>query len=341
MRGPTRLGILVEAIREFLRELRRLQPALHGGVDPETARKYVDRQGAGCFASTKPSESSRGEARRRLPEAAADLLAPVAQFRDSDAAGLESRRIMARVLAEQCEVVAGPEAKVRVEGPEEMTCDGVLDPAGPDATCNKHRGVGDPAQVMETYSPEEDIPANPEESSPPRPDLIAHIAVGPMNVHDGSALAPALADVEARGIKPKALLGDSHHGSEGDLEAAALRGVEVVAPAMPPEGSRRGKLTLEDFELDDRGHAARGPGGRAPRSTGGGKDRIQASFDPSACAACPLLALCRRRRWAARSGASSTRATGSAIASVARASGRGCSATGIAGGPGSRGRCRG
>jgi hypothetical protein len=145
---------------------------------------------------------------------------------------------------------------------------------------------------METYAPEEDIPVNPEGSAPPKPDLITHVAVGPMNVHDGAALDPALADTEARGIKPKTLLGDSHYGSEDNLEEAGLRGVEMIAPAMPPKGSQQGKLTLEDFELDDRGHVTRCPGGQAPRSTSEAKDRIQASFDPSACAVCPLLALC-------------------------------------------------
>ena len=34
------------------------------------------------------------------------------------------------------------------------------------------------------------------------------------------------------------------------------------------------------------------PGGQAPLSTSEGADRIQASFDPSACAACPLRASC-------------------------------------------------
>ncbi len=266
----------------------------------------------------------------------------VAQFRDSEAAGLEGYRILARALAERCEVVGGPEAKVRVKEPEEMTCDVVLNPADPDATYNKHRGVGYLVQVMETYTCEEETPADAEGSKPPpKPDLITHIAVGPMNVHDGSAPDPALADAEARGIKPKALLGDSHYGSEEDLEEEALRGVEVIAPAMAPKGSRQGKLTLEDFELDDRGHVTRCPGGQTPLSTSEGKDRIQASFDPSACAACPLLASCPASGWAARIAASSTLATASGIASAAWASGRRGSATGIAGGPGSRGRCRG
>src|SRR5512143_3259278 len=163
MRGLTRLGIVVEAISKFLRELRRRLPDLHGLVDPETVRKYVDREGDGCFACTKPSES-----KRRLPEAAADLLVLVTQFRDSAAAGLESYQILARVLAEQCEVVADPGAgpRARVKEPDEMTCDNVLNPADPDATYNKHRGVGYLVQVMETYSPdpapEPDDPASTE-----------------------------------------------------------------------------------------------------------------------------------------------------------------------------------
>jgi hypothetical protein len=289
MRGLTRLGIIVESISKFLRELRRLRPGLHVLVDPETVRKYVDRAGEGCFGSTKPSES-----KRRLPEAAADLLILVTQFRDSEASGLESYTILARVLAEQCEVVADPEAgpRARVKEPDEMTCDVVLNPADPDATYNKHRGVGYLVQVMETYGPEEDDPTDAAASAPPKPDLITHVAVGPMNVHDGSALDPALADAESRGIKPEVLLGDSHFGSDENLQEAAARGVEVVAPAMPAKGSKQGKITLEDFALDERGHVARCPGGHTPLSTSEGEERIQALFDEASCAACPLRAAC-------------------------------------------------
>ena len=118
-----------------------------------------------------------------------------------------------------------------------MSCDVVLNPAEPDATYNKHRGVGYLVQVLETYSPdpapEPGEPVSPEASPPAKPDLITHVAVGPMNVHDGAALEPALADTEARGIKPRVMLGDSHYGSEEDLKEAATHGAEVVAPAMP------------------------------------------------------------------------------------------------------------
>ena len=287
MRGLTRLGIIVETISKFLRELRRLHPALHTRVDPETVRKYVDREGDGCFGCTKPSES-----KRRLPEAASDLLVLATQFRDSVAAELESYRILARVLAEQCEVVADPEAgtRVRVKEPEEMTCDVVLNPADPDATYNKHRGVGYLVQVMETYCDAEEDPSD--EAPPPPPDLITHVAVGPMNVHDGSALEPALDDVEGRGIKPEVLLADSHFGSNDNLQKASGRGVEVVSPSMPPKGSKPEKVTLEHFELEGRGLVVRCPQGHAPVMTSAGADKLQVLFDRATCAACPLHQSC-------------------------------------------------
>lgn len=67
IRGLTRLGILVEAVSKFLRELKRKYPERYAEVDGEIVRKYVERQGDGCFAGTRPSES-----KRRLPEAACE-----------------------------------------------------------------------------------------------------------------------------------------------------------------------------------------------------------------------------------------------------------------------------
>lgn len=287
IRGLTRLGIIVESISKFLRELRRFDPALHGTVDPELVRKYVDREGDGCFASTKSSES-----KRRLPEAATDLLVLVTQFRDSSASELESYRILARVLTEECEVIVDSEAgdRVRVKEPDEMTCDKVLNPADPDATYNKHRGVGYLVQVMETYRDDEED--KPIDALPALPDLITHISVGPMNIHDGSALEPALSDAETRGIKPEVVLADSHYGSNENLAKASLQGVELVSPSMPAKGSKQEKLALEHFELDEDGLVIRCPQGHTPVMTSAGDDKIQVLFDTATCGACPFHQSC-------------------------------------------------
>ena len=71
MRSLTRLGILVESMSKFLRQLRRTYPELYQGLDPELWRKYVARTGDGGFALTLPSQSAC-----RLLEAAADLKHP-------------------------------------------------------------------------------------------------------------------------------------------------------------------------------------------------------------------------------------------------------------------------
>jgi hypothetical protein len=95
IRGLTRLGILVEAMSKFLRELKRTIPEQYAAVEPEVLRKYVDREGDGCFADTRPSES-----KRRLPEAARDVYEVVEEFRRTEAATLESFQLLEQIFHE-------------------------------------------------------------------------------------------------------------------------------------------------------------------------------------------------------------------------------------------------
>ena len=305
MRSLTRLGILVETISKFLRALRRVHPDLAEQADVELWRKYVDRVGEGCFARTTPKES-----KRRLPEAAADLYALLKAFEGTAAASLESFLLLRQVFEEQCEVEeTGQEhGSVQLKDPKAIPCDNVLNPADPDASYNRQRGVGYLVQVMESYAGEdpEDRPSNTEaqraepadpgapaeEDEGSKPGLITHVAVGKMNVHDGAALVPALEDAAARGVAPELLTADTHYGSNDCVAEARARGTELVAPSMPPKGSKQGKLTLEHFELDETGVILRCPQEHAPLETSRGSKRLQARFDASVCSACPLKERC-------------------------------------------------
>ncbi|MEQ8667671.1 MAG: transposase [Pirellulales bacterium] len=294
IRGLTRLGLLVEATSKFLRELKRKQPERYAEVDVEIIRKYVERNGEGCFASTRPSES-----KRRLPEAAEDVHALVGQFRLTSAADLESYELLRRIFDEQCEVA---NAIVSVRPPRKHGCDGVISPADPDARYNYHRGKGYLVQIMETFV--EDDATKSEESLPQKPDLITHVAVDPLTMHDQDALEPALHDTDQRGVKPRELLADSHYGSNECLRKGQEQNVEVVSPSMPPKGKQQGKFTLEDFELDNEGRVLRCPMGWAPEETSVAEVRIQVLFDQKVCAACtrrdacPAAAVGRReQRW--------------------------------------------
>ena len=101
MRSLTRLGIVVETISKFTRELARFHPGLHALIDSDMVRRYVDRAGAGCFANTAPSAP-----RRRLDEAGRDLLQLVVQFRNTAAVELPGYKLMAQVLHAQFEIAA-------------------------------------------------------------------------------------------------------------------------------------------------------------------------------------------------------------------------------------------
>lgn len=294
IRGLTRLGILVEATSKFLRELKRKHPERYTEVDAEIIRKYVEREGEGCFASTRPSES-----KRRLPEAAVNVYALVEQFRHSEAAALDSYRLLAQIFDEQCEVTGDV---VSVRPPRKHDCGGVISPADPDARYNYHRGKGYLVQLMETFSEDDKDPQD--DSHLQKPDLITHVAVDPLTMHDQDALEPALRDTDQRGVKPRELLADSHYGSNACLRKGQSQNVEVVSPSMPPKGKQQGKLTLEDFELDNEGRIVHCPMGQAPVETSVAKVRIQVLFDQDVCASCPRKGDCpaaaagrREQRW--------------------------------------------
>lgn len=297
IRGLTRLGILVEATSKFLRELRRKHPDRYAEVDAEVLCKYVERQGDGCFANTRPSES-----KRRLPEAAQDVYALIQQFRPGEAASLESYVLLERIFHEQCEIPEDHKSPVVVRPPRASDCDGVISPADPDARYNKHRGTGYLVQIMETFA--EDDGSEQQDSRPQKPDLITHVAVDQLTMHDKDALEPALDDTDQRGVKPKELLADSHYGSNACLQKGRERDVDVVSPSMPAKGTRQGKLTLEDFELDEQGLVVRCPMEQSPVETSIADVRLQVLFDPVVCASCPRKSDCpaaasgrRERRW--------------------------------------------
>jgi hypothetical protein len=212
----------------------------------------------------------------------------VRRFAGTAAAQLKGYELLERVLAEHCDI--RPEEggeKVLVKETSEVSGDSLQNPSDPDATYNAHKGAGYLMQVMETYSTQE--PAGGQEN---KPDLITHVSVNAMTRHDAEALLPALADTAARGMAPKEALGDTHYGVGDNPQKAAERGVELISPAQPPKAYKQGKLSLEDFCLDEQGLVVSCPGGHRPVSVSATEKNYQALFEASACQRCPLRANC-------------------------------------------------
>lgn len=291
MRALTRLGIVVETISKFARELERFHPNLYGLIGDEVIRRYVAREGHGCFSNTAPSVS-----RRRLGEAGQDLLALALQFRDTAASKLSSFAILERVLRDQFEIIdddCGDHGTpvVAVRKPKDVPCDTVGNPADPDASYNAHKGQGYMAQIVETYCQDDDRDEEDEEVAA-TPDLITHVAVHKMTVHDGHRLPDALDDLSERSLAPAIMLADSHYGSSDNMALTRDRDIDLVAPARPPKGATSGRLTLENFVLDEKGLVLRCPNTVEPVSVSAAKAKLQARFDLSICRACPDMRRC-------------------------------------------------
>ena len=297
MRSLTRLGIVVETISKFVREPKRLDAALHSRIDADMIRRYVDREGDGAFANSSPSVS-----RRRLLEAGQDLLSLALQFRGTAAEQLSSFAILERVLRDQFDVVensssepATPIAIVRK--PENVPCNTVGNPADPGSSFNAHKDQGYMAQIVETWSEDgPDSEGNDTAGASPldliSPDLITHVEVHKMTVHDGHRVEDAMEGLEARDLKPATLLGYSHYGASETKAMMRDREIDLVAPMPPAKGELSGRLTLEDFALDASGLVLRCPNDTKPTSTSAAKARLQARFELSDCRACPDMLRC-------------------------------------------------
>ncbi|NOX38938.1 MAG: transposase [Alphaproteobacteria bacterium] len=292
MRSLTRLGIVVETISKFVRELKRSDPALHSRIDADMIRRYVDCEGDGAFANTSPSVS-----RRRLLEAGQDLLALALQFRGTAAEQLSSFAILERVLRDQFDVVEDGSGKLAtpiaiVRKPADVPCDTVGNPADPDSSFNAHKGQGYMAQIVETWCDDDPDGKGNDTANVSSPDLITHVEVHKMTVHDGHRVEDAMAGLETRNLKPAMLLGDSHYGAGETKAMMRTREIDLVAPMPPAKGALSGRLTLEDFALDASGLVLRCPNDIKPTSTSASRVRLQARFDLSDCRRCPDMLRC-------------------------------------------------
>lgn len=235
----TRLGLFVEAVTLFLKELRKALPEAFESLDAGYGRRYLDREG--YF-----SDAKREQARRRLPVVAHDVAALVRAFRaDERVSELPAFGLLVRLFEEQCEVVEdededgsdgdqgeggsdggrsedeGGPPRVKVREPRSIASDSLQSPHDPDATYG-HKGKGYEVQVSESC----------DESNPYQ--LITGTSVNGAHESDQNAVEPMLDQLEASGMLPAELLADTGYGSGANIVHSAERNVDLQAPVRDP-----------------------------------------------------------------------------------------------------------
>jgi len=285
MKRLGRIGIVARSIRGFLVNLKRQHPELAEKVSREIIERYVAEKAMGCFSLVKPSESEK-----TLKQVCRDLFALVSQFKAAPMVQtMHSYRLLERVLREQCTVVEahGDDSceQVAVRANKEICSDSLQNPSDPDAGYDGHKGQGYQAQIMETYTQEED----PEKKAATL-NLITHVVLEPAHVSDAHAVMPAIESTQARGSAPKEVVCDSLYGSQENLQKAQEQGVEILSPVMG-SGSENTE-SLGSFQYGDRGEVTVCPRGNKPLQVKERKHRHTAVFSCEQCASCPVFEQC-------------------------------------------------
>jgi hypothetical protein len=291
----TRLGLLCETMRVFLRELKKSYPELSGMVPAPIGLRYLGPDGEG--GSYGDAKSSDG--RRRIAVCARDLWRLLDLFRgDVRVGGLDSWGLMGRVFGEQCEVTgvpAAPEdgdddasqtpAPAAVKDPKKVDSGSLQTPHDADVTYSGHKGKGYEVQVAETFGEED------------KPRVITYVEVTPSCHGDSAALLAAVQSLQERGLEPEELVADTNYGSTANALACAEVCIDLVSPVPGPERKTQpeGSTLLGQFEV--------GPAGEGPVRCPGGQEsvaqtldeqtgRLECTFAAAACAACAHAGQC-------------------------------------------------
>jgi hypothetical protein len=282
MRTLGRIRLFTVTIRKFLKKIARTHADAYSAcLGPEFTDRYLAKDSDACFSRVKPSEAPK-----TLKQVSEDLLYLVERFRmDDSVCALSEYKLLERVLREQCIVTgSGADARVTVKSPKEVSPDSLQNPSDPDAGYDAYKGSGYQAQIMETYQAEQ--------QDPTKPNLITHVEVEPAHVHDSHALQPAIDAATNRDCHPAELLCDTLYGSDDNVQEAAEKGVEVIAPVQGHTSADN--ISLADFTFDPSTHVVlQCPEGHSPVNVvRTRKNRLRAIFKRETCRSCPRLADC-------------------------------------------------
>ena len=317
----SRLGLLCETLRHFLKTLAAQHPRLYGRVSKRLRERYLKEDGSATSYQDAPS----GTGKRRLPVCARDLYRLHQLCAGTAAEGLESWALLQRLLWEQCEVIADKQhpstedddageggVPVALKAPEHVGSDSLQSPHDAEATYNGRKGKGYEVQIAETCVEADDDKADDDKTDDGKTDtvnMITHVAVTDACASDEHATMPVLEALEERGQRPDELVADTAFGSGDNAIHAERLGTELVSPVKGPQvevEERPDTVTEADFLVEARlrdpaicpaGHLAREQTPCEKKA-----HHVALTFEREACESCTLLSVCPVKRNRTRDG---------------------------------------
>jgi transposase len=291
----SRLDCVRESLRLALNEMA-------GSLPEEQRPEWWARLWSDYVESRTDYRASLETLARKMAEAgkaAQQVLGWLADAPDKELAQGKQARLLARVFAEQFEVVPGAiEAQPKTR--EQMSSERVQNPHDPDATyASKGRGeqckehVGYKVQVAETVKEAVLEPGEPTQN------FIVGMLTHAARESDEEGARKMEAEQQTMGLeKPPVQYADAAYISTEKLVEAAAQGRELIGPAPRSGGSNSGRFHSEDFQVEVEQRRATCPA-HHPNSqcsrlveAATGKVSYRFEWDTTTCAACPLRLKC-------------------------------------------------
>ena len=283
--GRTRMmGV---AVKRFLTQVKRSHRDAYDALPEELRERYAPGANR-LFGDTGKDGESRRLLRQQVAE---DMYFLIRRFADDGAHNnKDTYKALARVFEDQCRI-----EEERVVVTEKTGGDVVQNPSDMDATYDGHKGAGYQAQISETCHEANEV------------QLITSAMAQTAVASDSAALPEVLDDLAEQELLPESLLADALYGSDGNVEAAASQGVELVSPTK--EGAREGgadeaaavveTLTLDDFVYDEEKEiVTRCPAGNEPERSehDAATGKTTTVMPESACGNCAFSEECPVRK---------------------------------------------
>lgn len=279
--GRTRL--MAVTIKRFLTQVKRHHGTDFAALPAELRQRYAPSP-AQLLAKESKDAEGRAKSRQQVAEDMRDLI-----NRFADHTGLRDRpsyQALVTIFTQQCEIV---EERVTVRTKTGGDC--VQNPSDLDATYDGKKGQGYQVQLSETCGDDNDV------------QLIVSALPQTAVESDAKALAPVLADLQARDQLPEEMLADTSYGSDENVQQAAALDVEVVSPVSGPKPAEAqdaagvivAKLTIDDFAVDERtGKVESCPAGRIPLNVvyEEATNTTTIHMSPEDCHVCPFREQC-------------------------------------------------
>ncbi len=286
-----RRSMIFMVIQSFLKQLNRKDHELYLALPEALRERYAGHNGWIFAPSANMRAAHKDEATETQSEAVLidDMLFLSERFgADKRTQNMTSFKNLLRVITEQVEESeAGKKSLKKHPGGKVL-----VNPSDPEAEISQ-KGVGFKVQVMETCG------------DPEKPNLVTTVVPQGASVTDSVSLDPVLDVAKENGVMPEQLLCDGGYGSQANVELAAERGVQLVAPCTSTASRATAKKKepfLEKCEFNEHCKLMRCANGCAPvscvrcQSPTGKPTQWTANFDAKKCEGCPFREECQARR---------------------------------------------